>query len=65
MPKSKRGASRNVTRLVLTARVLPAAKARLRKYAAKLSGKRGKFVSMNQALEEMLLTLPMSKKSAA
>ena len=59
MPHRKRGRSRNASRLVLTARVLPNAKARLRKYAANLSGKRGRFVSMNQALEEMLLTLPL------
>ena len=59
MPHRKRGRRRNASRLVLTARVLPGAKARLRKYAANLSGKRGRFVSMNQALEEMLLTLPL------
>lgn len=46
-------------------RLNPEAKERLRNYAAELSGKRGRTVPMTKALEEVLLALPLKKKSAA
>lgn len=46
-------------------RVKQKAKTNLRQYAAQLSGERGRTVPMTKALEEVLLNLPLKKKSAA
>lgn len=45
-------------------RVSSEAKAKLKFYATQLTGERGKFVGMAQALEEVLLALPTKKRAA-
>lgn len=55
--KSKRAPKARVTARVMV-RVSPEAKANLVRYATQLTGARGKFVGMAEALEEVLLALP-------
>lgn len=45
-------------------RVSPKAKERLRLRAAQLSGEKGRTVSMTQVLEDILLGLPLNKRTA-
>jgi hypothetical protein len=45
-------------------RVSGQAKERLRQHAAQLSGESGRAVSMTRVLEDMLLNLPLKKRSA-
>jgi len=44
-------------------RVSDEAKERLRQHAAQLSGQKGRTVSMASVLEELLLKLPLNRRS--
>jgi len=53
--------SREKQRLMV--RVSDEAKERLRQHAAQLSGQKGRTVSMASVLEELLLKLPLNRRS--